>query len=38
MSKLLNADEGVEYVDLTCSFETLDGKDVTGPLVRYYLR
>lgn len=39
MEKLLNITDGsVEFADLTCSFETLDGKDVVGPAVRYWLK
>jgi hypothetical protein len=39
MSNLLNipANDPREFVDLTCSFERLDGTDVNGPSVRYYL-
>jgi ubiquitin-activating enzyme E1-like protein 2 len=39
MLKLLSIPENDmrAFVDLTCSFERLDGSDVTGPAVRYYL-
>lgn len=39
MTKLLGIadNDPREFVDLTCSFERLDGTDVTGPTVRYYL-
>jgi ubiquitin-activating enzyme E1 len=36
MSTLLSRPEGAAFVDLTVQFETLDGKDVKGPPVRFY--
>lgn len=36
MSTLLARPDGVRFVDLTVQFETLDGKEVRGPPVRYF--
>ena len=37
MMKLLKPAPGIEYVDLTVSFENEQGEDVPGPPIRYFL-
>ena len=36
MSTLLSRPEGAQFVDLTVQFESLDGKEVRGPPVRFF--
>jgi len=38
MSKLLKREDSTEYIDLTVSFADLQDQEVTGPVIRYYIK
>jgi len=38
MSKLLKREDSTEYIDLTVSFADSQDQEVTGPVIRYYIK